>query len=260
MRRIYLIAIILCSVIITSCTHSVSGNWESQLLIPDPQWEKFVRVETGATLLDSPSTGSNVLLQNTEDNCCLPVIEESNGWYKVLCYTPKSGTLSQEAYVKNTECEEIKPERITHDVLANNDIYVLGGNSIYKNICINNNLISATVGELTNDYCIAFSNRYDQILFWNDRHGGKPYDVHERKREDGFSSYSITINSCEFEDGDARIELMRSLSEEQIGEFVATFVKTIPKAKSSTSYYYYFPSVYSSKLVKFYVAYEIASR
>lgn len=77
MKRIYLIAIILCSVIITSCTHSVSGSWESQLLIPNPQWEKFIRVETGATLLDSPSIGSNVLLQNTEDDCYLPVIEES---------------------------------------------------------------------------------------------------------------------------------------------------------------------------------------
>lgn len=259
MRRIYLIAIILCSVIMTSCTHSVSENWESQLLIPNPQWEKFVRVETGATLLDSPSTSSNILLQNTEDDCCLPVIEESNGWYKVLCYTTDSRILSQEAYIKDTECEEINPERITHDVLASNDIHVLGGNGIYKNICINNNLMWATVGELTNDYCIAFSNRDDQIIFSNG-HGGKPYNIHEIKREDGFSSYFITINSCEFEDGDARIELMRSLSEEQIGEFVVTFVKTIPKSNSTLSYYFYFPSISDPKLVKFHVANKIVNK
>lgn len=170
MRRIYLIAIILCSVIITSCTHSVSENWESQLLIPNPQWEKFVRVETGATLLDSPSTDSNVLLQNTKDDCHLPVIEESNGWYKVLCYTTDSRILSQEAYIKDTECEEIIPERITHDVLSSNYIYVLGGNEIYKNLCIAPEVtpMYQKVGEVVNDYCIAFSNRNDRISYWDD--------------------------------------------------------------------------------------------
>lgn len=262
MRRIYLIAIILCSVIITSCTHSVSGNWESQLLIPNPQWEKFVRVETGATLLDSPNSGSNVLLQNTEDDCCLPIIEESNGWYKVLCYTPKTGVLSQEAYIKDTECEEIIQERITHDVVSSNYIYVLGGNGIYKNLCIAPTFVPMLqdVGEVVNDYCIAFSNRHDHISFWDDRHGGKTYEVNERKREDGFSDYSITINRCEFEDGDARIELMRSLSEEQIGEFVATFVKTIPESNSTLSYYFYFPSTSDPKLVKFHVANKIVNK
>ena len=262
MKRIYLIAIMLCSVMITSCTHSVSENWESRLLIPNPQWEKFVKVETGATLFDSPSTGSNVLLQNTEDDCYLPVIEESNGWYKVLCYTPKSFVLSQETYIKDTECEEIIPERITHDVLSNNNIYVLGGNGIYQNLCIAPEVtpMFQKVGEVVNDYCIAFSNRYDRILFWNDRHGGKTYEVNESKREDGFSDYYITINSCEFEDGDVRIELMRSLPEEQIGEFVVTFVKTIPQANSTLRYYFYFPSISDSKLVKFHVAKEITTR
>lgn len=260
MRSLYFIAIVLCSVIIASCTHSISEKWESQLLIPNPQWEKFIKAKTGATFWDSPSTGSNVLLQNTEDDCCLPVIEETNGWYKVLCYTTDSGILSQEAYIKDTECEVISPERITYDVLTSNHIYVLGGKGMYKNICLDNNLIHATVGEFTNDYCIAFSNRNDNIIFMNSRYGGKNYDVCERKREDGFSTYFITINRCEFEDGDARIELMRSLSEEEIGEFVATFVKNIPEANHSRSYYYYFPSIYGSKLIKFYVANEIARR
>ncbi len=247
-------------IVFTSCNNSVSENWESQLLIPNPQWEKFVKVETGATLLGLPSTDCNVLLQNTEDDCCLPVIAESNGWYKVLCYTPDSHILSREAYVKDTNCKEIIPERITHDVLANNNIYVLGGNSIYKNLCIKSSLIHAEVGELANEYCITFSNRFDQISFWNDRYDEKPYVIHERKREDGFSSYSITIFGYEFDDGEARIKLMRSFTEEQISEFVATFIKTIPEANHSRSYFYFFPSVSGSKLVKFHVANEIASK
>jgi hypothetical protein len=140
------------------------------LEVQKPQWEKFVMVTASdAPLHKEASFGSarlTYLMENIESDVCdflfrwedepdrrgytrypfhleekqvLPVIEETDRWYKVLVTSDMIGLT--EAYLAKKHCEEVKPAPITADVLDQIDEqegrcdYLIAKGK-WKNLCL----------------------------------------------------------------------------------------------------------------------------
>lgn len=128
-----------------ACFFAFSGSSKNNPLgVQKPKWEKFVKVNESNVKLykeadvssayiqfavencecdmpderyvwsdDKAPRGYNVNDYDVEINTVYPVLDESDGWYRVHFGVGEI----QEAYIQKTSCEEVKPEPITKKII-----------------------------------------------------------------------------------------------------------------------------------------------
>lgn len=263
---------------------------ESILGLQKPKWEKFVHMKGKETaFFQSPDLSSPRLMQACNDEGCgidyqylwtgdkpstgyknlenfkyedatsvFPVVEEQDGWYKVQI--TELGN-AREAYVEKSQCEEVKPEPITQEVLSTiSSKYNLLEKGKYKNICFDLNtdeeIASLRMGELLDGKCLAFSYAFQVTAIESDTTATSYFEVSDYTDDDGTKTYSYSIYynpSRSVTKNDYKYFDTKSLTEQEIGDIV-TKMTNIKQKHDWISYEYYFPSVSSEHLFAFRVA------
>lgn len=265
--------------------HKPSGN--SLLGLQKPKWEKFVHMKGKETaFFQTPDISSPRLMQACNDEGCgidyqylwtgdkpstgykdlqnfkyedatsvFPVVEEQEGWYKVQI--TELGDV-REAYVEKSQCEEVKPEPITQEVLGNiSSDYNLQEKGKNKNLCFALNteeeIARLRVGELLDGNCLAFPFAYEATTEESDTTATSYFEVSDYTSDDGSKSYSFSIYynpSRIVAKDDYKTFDTKSLTEEEMTDIV-TKVTSIKQKFDWITYEYYFPSVSTEHLFSF---------
>lgn len=270
-----------------------SKQRESILGLQQPKWEKFVHMRGKETaFFKSPDTSSQRLMQASNDEGCeifyqylwsgekpregmtdlenykysdktsvFPVIEEYENWYKVHI---NDGEKLCEAYVEKTQCEEVKPESITQEILTQiSTDYHLQKEGKYANICFRlGNTESGghlCMGELIDEKCLAFSLAYEMNIIESDTTQNTTFDRGSFTFDDGTKEYFFTLYynpSRAITLNDYKTFDTKKITEAEIGKFISTMKEVKPK-DMKISYEYYFPAVSTSNLFCFNIHNEV---
>ena len=265
--------------------HKPSGD--SLLGLQKPKWEKFVHMKEKETaFFQSPDPNSPRLMQACNSEGCgidyqylwtgdkpndgykelenfkyedatsvFPVVEEQDGWYKVQI--TGLGDV-REAYVEKAQCEEVKPEPITQEILSNiSSDYNLQEKGKNKNLCFALNteeeIARLRVGELLDGNCLAFPFAYEATAEESDTTATSYFEVSDYTSDDGSKSYSFSIYynpSRIVAKDDYKTFDTKSLTEEEMTDIV-TKVTSIKQKLDWITYEYYFPSVSTEHLFSF---------
>ncbi len=206
---------------------------------------------------DKPSTGYKDLqnFKYEDATSVFPVVEEQEGWYKVQI--TDLGDV-REAYVEKSQCEEVKPEPITQEVLGNiSSDYNLQEKGKNKNLCFALNteeeIARLRVGELLDGNCLAFPFAYEATTEESDTTATSYFEVSDYTSDDGTKSYSFSIYynpSRIVAKDDYKTFDTKSLTEEEMTDIV-TKVTSIKQKFDWITYEYYFPSVSTEHLFSF---------
>lgn len=264
-----------------------SKKSESLLGLQKPKWEKFVHMKGKETaFFQTPDISSPRLMQACNDEGCgidyqylwtgdkpstgykdlqnfkyedatsvFPVVEEQDGWYKVQI--TGLGDV-REAYVEKSQCEEVKPEPITQEVLSSiSSDYNLQEKGKNKNLCFALNteeeIARLRVGELLDGNCLAFPFAYEATTEESDTTATSYFEVSDYTSDDGTKSYSFSIYynpSRIVAKDDYKTFDTKSLTEEEMTDIV-TKVTSIKQKFDWITYEYYFPSVSTEHLFSF---------
>lgn len=264
-----------------------SKKSDSLLGLQKPKWEKFVHMKGKETaFFQTPDISSPRLMQACNDEGCgidyqylwtgdkpstgykdlqnfkyedatsvFPVVEEQEGWYKVQI--TELGDV-REAYVEKSQCEEVKPEPITQEVLGNiSSDYNLQEKGKNKNLCFALNteeeIARLRVGELLDGNCLAFPFAYEATTEESDTTATSYFEVSDYTSDDGTKSYSFSIYynpSRIVAKDDYKTFDTKSLTEEEMTDIV-TKVTSIKQKFDWITYEYYFPSVSTEHLFSF---------
>lgn len=270
-----------------------SKQRESILGLQQPKWEKFVHMRGKETaFFKSPDTNSPRLMQASNDEGCeifyqylwsgekpregltdlenykysdetsvFPVIEEYENWYKVHI---NDGEKLCEAYVEKTQCEEVKPEPITQEILTQiSTDYHLQKEGKYANICFKLGSTESgghlCMGELIDEKCLAFSPAYEMNIIESDTTQNTTFDRGSFTFDDGTKEYFFTLYynpSRAITLNDYKTFDTKKITEAEIGKFVNTMKEVKPK-DMKISYEYYFPTVSTSNLFCFNIHNEV---
>lgn len=260
---------------------------ESILGLQKPKWEKFVHMKGKETaFFQSPDPNSPRLMQACNSEGCgidyqylwtgdkpndgykelenfkyedatsvFPVVEEQEGWYKVQI--TELGDV-REAYVEKSQCEEVKPEPITQEVLSSiSSDYNLQEKGKNKNLCFALNteeeIARLRIGELLDGNCLAFPFAYEATTEESDTTATSYFEVSDYTSDDGTKSYSFSIYynpSRIVAKEDYKTFDTKSLTEEEMTDIV-TKVTSIKQKFDWITYEYYFPSVSTEHLFSF---------
>lgn len=270
-----------------------SKQSESILGLQQPKWEKFVHMRGKETaFFKSPDTSSPRLMQASNDEGCeifyqylwsgekpregltdlenykysdetsvFPVIEEYENWYKVHI---NDGEKLCEAYVEKAQCEEVKPEPITQEILTQiSTDYHLQKEGKYANICFKLGSTESgghlCMGELIDEKCLAFSPAYEMNIIESDTTQNTTFDRGSFTFDDGTKEYFFTLYynpSRAVTLNDYKTFDTKKITEAEIGKFISTMKEVKPK-DMKISYEYYFPAVSTSNLFCFNIHNEV---
>lgn len=270
-----------------------SKQRESILGLQQPKWEKFVHMRGKETaFFKSPDTSSPRLMQASNDEGCdvvyqylwsdekpregftdlenykysdetsvFPVIEEYENWYKVHI---NDGEKLCEAYVEKAQCEEVKPEPITQEILTQiSTDYHLQKEGKYANICFKLGSTESgghlCMGELIDEKCLAFSPAYKIGIIESDTTQNTTFDRGSFTFDDGTKEYFFTLYynpSRAITLNDYKTFDTKKITEAEIGKFISTMSEVKPK-DMKISYEYYFPTVSTSNLFCFNIHNEV---
>lgn len=285
----------ICGAIAAVIIATIIGGWfyfhkssgDSLLGLQKPKWEKFVHMKEKETaFFQSPDPNSPRLMQACNSEGCgidyqylwtgdkpnagykelenfkyedatsvFPVVEEYEDWYKVQI--TGLGDV-REAYVEKSQCEEVKPEPITQEVLSNiSSDYNLQEKGKNKNLCFALNtdeeFARLRVGELLDGNCLAFPFAYEATTEESDTTATSYFEVSDYTSDDGSKSYSFNIYynpSRIVGKDDYNTFDTKSLTEEEMTDIV-TKVTSINQKLDWITYEYYFPSVSAEHLFSF---------
>lgn len=285
----------ICGAIAAVIIATIIGGWfyfhkssgDSLLGLQKPKWEKFVHMKEKETaFFQSPDPNSPRLMQACNSEGCgidyqylwtgdkpnagyeelenfkyedatsvFPVVEEYEDWYKVQI--TGLGDV-REAYVEKSQCEEVKPEPITQEVLSNiSSDYNLQEKGKNKNLCFALNtdeeFARLRVGELLDGNCLAFPFAYEATTEESDTTATSYFEVSDYTSDEGSKSYSFNIyyNPSRIVAKDVYNTFdSKSLTEEEMTDIV-TKVTSIKQKLDWITYEYYFPSVSTEHLFSF---------